>query len=272
MSTHLFETIIVGPIHSRRLGTSLGINLLPRRGKICSFDCIYCECGWNKEHKTDKQIPTEKDIREQLTKRAQELVKEGVKVDSITFSGNGEPTLHPEFPQIIDTVIKIRNEYLPTAKISVLTNSSMLWKEGVREALMKIDNPILKIDSTIEHFVRCINRPNERYSLSETIESLKKFNGNFILQTMFLKGHAEDPLTGETVDLDCTDKKHVAGWIELVRTLKPRQIMMYTLDRDTPLQGLKKVTVEEMKEIAQPLLKEGFKITVNGTPFPKERE
>ena len=264
MSTHLFETIIVGPIHSRRLGTSLGINLLPRRGKVCSFDCIYCECGWNKEHNTDKQIPAEKDVREQLTKRAQELVKEGVKVDSITFSGNGEPTLHPEFPQIIDTVIKIRNEYLPTAKISVLSNSSMLWKEGVREALMKTDNPILKIDSTIEHFVRCINRPNERYSLSETIESLKKFNGNFILQTMFLKGQAEDPLTGETVDLDCTDKKHVAGWIELVRTLKPRQIMMYTLDRDTPLQGLKKVTVEEMKEIAQPLLKEGFKITVNG--------
>ena len=254
MATKLFESLIVGPIHSRRLGSSLGINLLPEHGKICSFDCIYCECGWNKDHKDDKTLPTAKQVEKALTERAKQLHKDGVRVDSITFSGNGEPTIHPEFARIVDITLKVRDKYLKEAKVSVLSNASMIWKEEVREALMKVDNPILKIDSTDESLVRAINRPNARYSLEETIENLKKFDGNFILQTIFFKS--------ETID--CTRKDLAESWRNLVRELKPRQIMMYTLDRDTPAQGLIKATMEEMREIALPLKEEGFCITING--------
>ncbi|MBQ1882590.1 MAG: radical SAM protein, partial [Bacteroidales bacterium] len=253
MSTKLFESLIVGPIHSRRLGSSLGINLLPEHGKICTFDCIYCECGWNKDHKEDKIIPTSLQVKEALTKRAVELNNEGIKVDSITFSGNGEPTTHPEFAKIVDIAVSIRDKYLKGAKVSVLSNASMIWKEDVRQALMKVDNPILKIDSTEAALVRAVNRPAPGYSLSKTIENLKKFNGNFILQTIFFKGKAEDPQSGQTLDIDLTDKALAEDWRKLARELRPRQIMMYTLDRDTPAKGLSKATMDEMREIALPL-------------------
>lgn len=271
MSTKLFESLIVGPIHSRRLGTSLGINLLPEHGKICTFDCIYCECGWNKDHKEDKIIPAAEQVKEALTKRAVELNNEGIKVDSITFSGNGEPTTHPEFAKIVDIAVSIRDKYLKGAKVSVLSNASMIWKEDVRQALAKVDNPILKIDSTDAALVRAINRPAPGYSLSKTIENLKKFNGNFILQTIFFKGKAEDPQSGQILDIDLTDKALAEDWRKLARELRPRQIMMYTLDRDTPAKGLSKATMDEMREIALPLAKEGFNITINGEPVVAER-
>ena len=264
MATKLFESLIVGPIHSRRLGSSLGINLLPEHGKICSFDCIYCECGWNRDHRDDKTLPTAKQVEDALTERAKQLHKDGVRVDSITFSGNGEPTIHPEFAKIVDITLKVRDKYLQEAKVSVLSNASMIWKEEVREALMKVDNPILKIDSTSIPVVRAINRPNKRYSLKETIAELKKFNGNFILQTIFFKGKAQDPKTNRNVRIDSTDPRLAERWRNLARELKPRQIMMYTLDRDTPAAGLIKATMEEMREIAIPLKEEGFYITING--------
>lgn len=264
MSTKLFESLIVGPIHSRRLGSSLGINLLPEHGKICTFDCIYCECGWNKDHREDKVMPTADQVEEALSRRAVELHKEGVRVDSITFSGNGEPTTHPEFARIVDITLKVRDRYLKEAKVSVLSNASMIWKEEVRQALMKVDNPILKIDSTQEMIARAINRPNSRYSLKETIAELKKFNGNFILQTIFFRGEAEDPKTGRKVLIDSTEPRLVKKWQTLVRELKPRQIMMYTLDRDTPATGLSKASMEEMRVIASPLAAEGFNVTING--------
>lgn len=251
MATKLFNSIIVGPIHSRRLGNSLGINLLPQYGKLCSFDCVYCECGWNKDNAKDKKIATAEEVREGLTARLNELSQQGVQVDSITFSGNGEPTLNPQFAEIVDITIELRNKLYPKAKISVLSNSTMLFKREVREALMKIDNPILKIDSAIESYVSYMNRPANGYSLQKTIEELKKFNGNFILQTMFLRG-----------DVDCTNKEHCAKWVDLVRVIKPRQIMMYSLDRDTPAQNLTKVTPEEMRQIAQPLINEGFDVLI----------
>lgn len=266
MATKLFESLTVGPIHSRRLGSSLGINLLPKRGKICSFDCIYCECGWNKDHTLDKAVPSAEDVEKALTERALQLNKEGIRVDSITFSGNGEPTVHPEFAKIVDITVAIRDKYLRQAKVSVLSNASMIWKKEVRDALMKVDNPILKIDCTDESVLRAVNRPNQRYSLSQTIENLRKFNGNFILQTIFFKGRAEDPKTGTVKDIDLTDKDLAENWRNLVRELRPRQIMMYTLDRETPATGLSKASVEEMTEIALPLAKEGFSITINGEP------
>ncbi len=266
MATKLFESLIIGPIHSRRLGASLGINLLPEHGKICTFDCIYCECGWNKDHTQDKHIPTAEQVEEALAAKAKELDEKGTKVDSITFSGNGEPTIHPEFAKIIDITIRIRDRYLKGAKVSVLSNASTIDNENIRLALMKVDNPILKIDSADLAYIRAINRPGKKYSLSQTIENLKKFNGQFILQTIFFKGKAEDPKTGKIIDIDCTNANLAEKWRKVARQLEPRQIMMYTLDRDTPAKGLIKASIEEMHKIAHPLIAEGFKISINGEP------
>ena len=258
MSTILFNHIIFGPIKSRRLGNSLGVNLLPRFGKWCSFDCIYCECGWNKDGKEDNVLPTKEDVYSALESKLKAYKEEGTPIDTITFSGNGEPTLHPDFAQIIDFTLKLRSEIFPQAKVSVLTNASQLGKKEVRDALMRIDNPILKIDSPIENMVQLIDRPNAAYSLQKTIDNIKLFGNNFILQTMFLKGEVDG------VVIDCRNEKHCTAWRDLVRELKPREIMMYTIDRETPAQNLQKVTVEEMTAIAEPLLKEGFKIQIKG--------
>lgn len=258
MSTILFNQIIFGPIKSRRLGNSLGVNLLPRFGKWCSFDCIYCECGWNKDGKKDNVLPSKEDVFAAMESKLTEFKNEGTPIDTITFSGNGEPTLHPDFAEIIGFTLQLREKLFPLAKVSVLTNASQLGKNEVREALMKIDNPILKIDSPLEKMVQLIDRPNEAYSLEKTIENIKLFGNNFILQTMFLKGEVDG------VEIDCRNLEHCDAWRELVRELKPREIMMYTIDRETPAQNLQKVTVEEMTAIAQPLLDEGFNIQIKG--------
>lgn len=258
MSTILFNHIIFGPIKSRRLGNSLGVNLLPKFGKWCSFDCIYCECGWNKDGKKDTILPTKEEVYRALKESLTSFKESDTPIDTITLSGNGEPTLHPNFAEIIDFILELRDSIFPKAKVSVLTNATRLGVESVREALKKVDNPILKIDSPIEGLVKLIDRPNESYSLAKTIEYIKLFEGNFILQTMFLKGVVD----GESID--CTNIEHVTKWQELVRELKPREVMMYTLDRETPAQGLQKVTVEEMEKIAEPLINEGIHIQIKG--------
>lgn len=258
MSTILFNHIIFGPIKSRRLGNSLGINLLPKFGKWCSFDCVYCECGWNKDGKKDTQLPSKEEVYEALRTTLHAFKADGTPIDTITFSGNGEPTLHPDFPQIIDFTLELRNKLYPQAKVSVLTNASGIGKPAIREALMKIDNPILKIDSPIESFAKLIDRPNEAYSLSRTIENIKLFKGNFILQTMFLTGEVDGN------EIDCLNYEHCQAWRELVRELQPREVMMYTIDRETPAQNLHKVTEQQMRTVAQPLIDEGFNIQIKG--------
>ena len=244
MSTIFFHKIVFGPIKSRRLGNSLGINLLPDNGKLCSFDCIYCECGWNKDGRKDQTIPS----------------KEAVftPVDTITFSGNGEPTLHPDFPEIIDFTLQMRDRYFPNAAVSVLSNATMTGRKEVRETLMKVTNPILKIDSGLEEYIRLVDNPVGHYSLQETIEHLRLFNGNFILQTMFLKG----TVGGRSIDLTCEES--VAPWRDIVLDLRPREVMMYTIDRETPAKELEKVTVEEMEAIAAPLKAAGIKVQIRG--------
>ena len=258
MATSLFNEIVFGPIKSRRLGNSLGVNLLPKFGKWCSFDCIYCECGWNKDGKKDTVLPTKDEVYMALDEKLHTLSAEGTPVDTITFSGNGEPTMHPDFSDIIDFTLALRDKLYPDAKVSVLTNASQLGKEKVRETLFKVDNPILKIDSPLEKLVEVINIPNAAYSLAEAIANIKLFNHNFILQTMFLKG------VENGVEIDCTNPEHVQAWQNLVRELAPREVMMYTIDRETPAKNLQKVTVEEMEAIAAPLKEEGFKIQIRG--------
>ena len=219
------EETVFGPIHSRRLGSSLGINLLPEKGKICTFDCIYCECGWNKDGRDDTQLPSAERVRKALESKLQQCKNDGVNIDSITFSGDGEPTINPEFPQIIDDTIALRNQYYPDSKITVLSNATMVHKLEVFNALRKVDNPTMKIDAP-----------------------------DFILQTMFLKSK----------DFDSSTPEVLKGWMDIVRILKPREIMVYTIDRPTPEEGLQKFTVEEMRRLVQPLIDEGLMIQIKG--------
>ena len=250
----LREETVFGPIYSRRLGSSLGINLLPEKGKICTFDCIYCECGWNKDGLDDKVIPSAAQVRSRLEDKLSQLMLEGVRIDSITFSGDGEPTINPEFPRIIDDTLKLRDIYYPEAKVSVLTNATRVHIPEIFEALRKVDNPILKIDAPTDELIARIDRPAPGYSLARVIEALRGFNGDFVLQTMFLKSEDFDSSTPEVLD----------GWKAIVRDLKPRQIMVYTIDRPTPQQGLQKFSAEQMRELVSDLIEEGFDISIKG--------
>ena len=244
------EETVFGPIRSRRLGASLGINLLPRKGKICNFDCIYCECGLNKDGKEDSVLPTAMQVRRALEDKLAELMLEGGHIDSITFSGDGEPTLHPEFAAIVDDVALLRDAYFPDAKVSVLTNATRLGDEKVVAALKKVDNPILKLDAATSEDVALINRPNFPYDVEEVVENMRAFDGDFILQTMFLKGP----------DYDSTTPERVATWMDLVRELQPRAVQCYSLDRPAPEEGLEKIPVETLKKLVRPLVEEGFKV------------
>lgn len=249
-----FDEIVFGPIFSRRLGSSLGVNLLPSKGKLCNFDCVYCECGWNKDGISDKIFPRLENIEAALEEKMSKASAKGIPVDSITFSGNGEPTIHPDFPEVIDITLRLRDRYFPDAKVSVLSNATMIGRSAVAEALMKVDNPILKIDASTDELVRMINKPAGHYSIDETVENLKRFEGRFVLQTMFLK----------SPDFDTAEPEALRKWMEIVRVLKPREVMVYTIDRETPDKRLGKYTVEEMAAFVQPLVDEGFKIQIRG--------
>lgn len=250
----LREETVFGPIHSRRLGSSLGINLLPVNGKICSFDCIYCECGWNRDGKDDKRIPSAAEVRSALEDKLSTLMLEGVGIDSITFSGDGEPTLNPEFPRIIEDTLRLRDVFYPDAKVSVLSNATRVHVPEVFEALRKVDNPIMKIDAPTDELVRLIDNPAPGYSLARTIEALRRFEGEFVLQTMFLRSPDFDSSSPEVLD----------GWKAIVRDLRPRKIMVYTIDRPTPMQGLEKFSVERMHSLVADLIEEGFDIDIKG--------
>ena len=251
----LREETVFGPIKSRRLGNSLGINLLPTKGKFCNFDCIYCECGWNKDGLDDKRLPTAAEVRGKLEDKLTELLLDGTPIDSITFSGDGEPTLNPEFPRIIDDTLKLRDAFCPGAKVSVLSNATRVHLPAVLEALKKVDNPIMKIDAPTDELAALINHPAPGYSVIRVIEALEKFEGNFILQTMFLRSSNFDSGAPEVV----------GPWLDIVRHLKPREVMVYTIDRPTPQSGLEPYTQAELTKLTAPLAEEGFKLQIRGT-------
>lgn len=246
----LREDTVFGPIRSRRLGNSLGINLLPTKGKICNFDCIYCECGWNRDGRDDSTLPTAAQVRSALEDKLTAMLLDGTHIDSITFSGDGEPTLNPEFPRIIDDTLRLRDAFCPEAKVSVLSNATRVHLDSVFEALRKVDNPIMKIDAPTDELAAIINQPAPGFSVARTVEALKRFEGDFVLQTMFLRAPGFDSGAPEVLE----------GWMEIVRTLRPRLIQMYSIARPTPQQGLQKYTADEMKEFAAPLLADGFNI------------
>ncbi len=249
-----FDGVVYGPVQSRRLGLSLGINLLPTENKVCSFECIYCECGFTKKGVSAK-FPSFRKVEEEMTECLKTLNAEGKHLDVITFAGNGEPTLYPEFEEVIDLTIRLRDQYHPNSKISVLTNATRLGKESVVRALKKVDNNILKIDSAFDFTAKLIDVPvDPHYSVDKVIEQMAQFDGDFILQTMFLRGVVEGN------KIDNTTEEEVNAWYEAVKKMSPKQIMIYSIDRETPYKELEKVSHEELEKIADPLRKIGFDV------------
>ena len=253
MSTIIFPSPIFGPVHSRRLGVSLGINLLPADGKWCSFDCLYCECGLNKERRATAPLPTREEVAEALERQLAKMEQEGPHPDVLTFAGNGEPTLHPAFPEIVEDTIRLRNRYCPEARISVLSNSTQIHRPKVREALMCTDNPIMKLDTVSEDFIHRVDRPQGRYNTEAIVALLAEMSPQVIIQTMFLTG----------LGLDNTGDEYIEPWIEALRQIKPRQVMIYTIDRETPVKGLEKASREKLDEIAEKVRSVGFDCSVS---------
>ena len=243
--TALYDNIIFGPVRSRRLGISLGVNLLPIESKLCSFDCIYCECGWNDDHPGKRRFNAREDVRTMLDETLAKMVGEGTPPDVITFAGNGEPTMHPDFEAIIEDTIALRDKHCPAAKVSVLSNATQIHREDVRRALKRVDNNILKLDSAFDATVQLMNKPQGNYTVARTVEMLKMFEGDFILQTMFLRGE----YLGKVVDN--TTEEEVAAWLKIVEELRPKQVMVYSLDRDTPCQTITKVEKDELSAIGK---------------------
>ncbi len=258
MQTVLFHEIIFGPIHSRRLGISLGVNLLPTDGKLCSFDCIYCECGYNAQGVGESGLPTAAQVEEALKTRLQTMHEAGERLDVITFAGNGEPSLHPEFEKIIDITLSLRDNYYPEAKISVLSNATRIHDEAVFRALNRVDNNILKLDSVHPDTVRLIDQPNDpRFDIHKVIDNLARFAGNVIVQTLFLRGWHN----GKRVD-NATEEE-VTPWLEALQRIAPRSVMVYTIDRKTPEESLEKVSREELEAIASRVHALGIDATVS---------
>jgi len=258
MSTIIYPSPIFGPVHSRRLGVSLGINLMPADGKVCTFDCIYCECGFNKDFRPTLPRPTREETAAALEKKLQEMKRDGVLPDVLTFAGNGEPTAHPQFAEIIDDTIRLRDSYCPEAKVSVLSNATMTHRPAVHDALMRVDNNIQKLDTVDEDFIRQVDRPTGRYSVVEVIDNLKRFNGHVIIQTMFLRGK-DTNLT----PIDNTGEEYVAPWLEAVKEIRPQQVMIYTIDRETPASLLEKASREQLDAIRDRVLAAGIPCTAS---------
>ena len=252
MSTIIYPSPIFGPVHSRRLGISLGINLLPADGKVCSFDCIYCECGFNEDHRPSLPLPTREEVALKLEAKLQEMVADGQLPDVLTFAGNGEPTCHPHFAEIIADTIRLRNQYCPKAKVSVLSNSTMIHRPQVHDALMQVDNNILKLDTVDPAYINKVDHPNGTYDVNLIIDRLKAFQGHVIIQTMFMRGECN----GESVDN--TGDEYVNPWLEAVKTITPQQVMIYTIDRETPTQGLLKATHEQLDQIRDRVIAAGI--------------
>ncbi len=254
MATIIYPSPIFGPVNSRRLGVSLGINLMPNDGKVCSFDCLYCECGFNADFRPKHKRPTRQEVKEALTEVLKKRHENHEPLDDITFAGNGEPTGHPDFKAIVEDTVEVRNQYFPEAKLSVLSNATYIYKPEVREALMLVDNNILKLDTVDMDYIKKLDRPQQpHYDVKDVIEDLKKFEGHVIIQTMFLCGDG----------MDNTSELYVAPWLEAVKDIKPQQVMVYTIDRETPDKLLEKASHETLDAIKARVEALGIKCTAS---------
>ena len=257
MSTVIYPSPIFGPIHSRRLGISLGINLQPADGKVCTFDCIYCECGFNKDHRPTLHRPSRELVAQKLEEQLQKMVADKQLPDVLTFAGNGEPTSHPHFAKIIDDTIRLRDQYCPKAKVCVLSNSTMIHRPEVHDALLRVDDNILKLDTIDPAYINKVDRPTGAYDVNAIIERMKAFNGHIIIQTMFMRGSNN----GESVNN--TGEEFVTPWLDVVKAIKPQQVMVYTIDRETPAKGLEKASREQLDAIRDRVIAAGIPCTAS---------
>lgn len=257
MSTIIYPSPIFGPVHSRRLGVSLGINLLPADGKTCTFDCVYCECGFNADHRPQQKLPTREQVAAALESKLLDMQHNGPTPDVLTFAGNGEPTCHPHFPEIISDTLQLRDKYFPQAKVSVLSNATFTHRQAVHDALMLVDNNIQKLDTVNADYINKVDRPTGAYDVNKIVEQLKAFNGHVVIQTMFLKGMSNG------VDVNNTGDEYVQPWLEAVKYIQPREVMIYTIDRETPDHDLQKATHEELNAIRDQVIAAGIPCTAS---------
>ena len=270
--TKLYDSPIFGPVHSRRLGISLGINLMPADGKVCTFDCIYCECGLNAERRPTQPRPTRKEVAEALEKKLQVMVAEGLLPDVLTFAGNGEPTAHPQFADIIDDTIRLRDQYCPEAKVSVLSNATQLHRRDVFEALLRVDNNIQKLDTVDADFIRAVDRPvSPNYDVRKVVEQLKAFQGHVIIQTIFFNVEERGTRNEEREKISSKllppssniGAAFVEPWLKIVSDIHPQSVMIYTIDRETPINGLEKASPDELNRIRDLVIAEGIPCTAS---------
>ena len=260
--TITYPSPIFGPIKSRRLGISLGINLMPGDGKWCSFDCLYCECGLNKDKKPKQPLPSVEEVKEKLEVKLKEMIENGEDLNVLTFSGNGEPTMHPNFLEIVENVILLRNKYYPEAKVSVLSNSTQIHRKDVFDALMKVDNALMKLDTVSPEYIKIVDQPNGNYNIENIISCLEKMKGHAIIQTMFMKGSIKDN-NGQEISVDNCKDEYITPYIDALKRISPRQVMIYTLDREWPTEGLIKASKETMDSIADKISNAGFNTSVS---------
>lgn len=260
MATFLFDKIIFGPVRSRRLGVSLGINLLPTKRKICNFNCIYCECGWTRDiEDAVSHLPGREEVYNALDSKLSELIKKNIIPDVITYAGNGEPTLHPDFPGIIDDSIFLRDKYFKKTRIAVLSNATTISNPLIKNALLKVDQNILKLDSAFDSTIKIHNQPRVNINVEELINNLISFDGKLIIQTLFLRGTHNGKI------VDNTTRVEIREWLKAIERIKPYEVMIYTISRDTPEDTrLKKVPLNELKEIAALVESIGIRTQVSG--------
>ena len=253
MSTVIYPSPIFGPVHSRRLGLSLGINLMPGDGKVCTFDCIYCECGFNADHRPKLKRPSHEEVAVALERKLERMKAAGQTPDVLTFAGNGEPTAHPQFAGIIDDTLQLRDRYCPEARVSVLSNATQAMRPEVHKALERVDNNILKLDTVSQEYINKVNRPTyPTYNVQEIIETIRSFNGHAVVQTMFMRG------TIDGQDVDNTGEEYVSTWLDAVKYIAPRQVMIYTIDRETPDHDLRKASPEQLDAIRDRVIAMGI--------------
>ncbi len=253
----LFDQVIFGPIKSRRFGISLGINLLPTHYKFCTFDCVYCECGWTRHGDDRKQkLFSPGEVISALEEKCRKLAGSAVTPDNLTFAGNGEPTLHPKFPEIVDGTIRIRDQYFPGAGITVLSNATQLHKSRIRDALLRVDHNVLKLDCGTEEMFRRINRPLGNITLAKIVDHLRNLQGHMTIQTLFVRGW----YLGE--EIDNTTEAEINAWLEHLRLIRPGAVMIYSIDRNPPVSTIQKVPADELYRIASLVEMSGLKTEV----------
>ena len=238
----LQESVVYGPLRSRRLGQSLGINLLPVSHKVCSSNCVYCQYGWTRPPgESAERLKRAPILLAEIEERFRQVAEDRIPVDAITLAGNGEPTLHPDLTELVIGITRLRDQFFPGAAVGILTDATQITRPRVREALALLDERYMKFDAADEATWRRINKPLGNTTFEGMLNALKAVP-DIILQSMFLQG-----------TYDNTGEAHLAAWVEAVRVIKPRSVQVYTVDRGTADPGIREVPRETLQEIADRL-------------------